>query len=628
MNGYTGKLLVVDLTTREISQEALNEEWARHFIGGSGLAARYIYEQIDAETDPLGPDNPLVFMAGPLVGTAAPACGRHVVCARSPATGLWGEANTGGEFGARMRFAGFDGILVTGQASQPVFLSVVDGQAELHDAGDLWGLDSYALQERIKTRPGYARASVTCIGQAGENLVKVAAVMNDEGRAAGRTGLGAVMGSKRLKAIAVSGQGKIPLADEPRFKEVLGDAFRELKEDFSVEMFRELGTAGGLEYQAMVGDLPVRYWSAGSFEGAERISGPAMAETILVKNGNCYRCPIACWRISQVPDPSAGGRTPPASLFRGAAPVDGGLRVDGPEYETIAAFGSLILNDDLESIAYAGHLCNAYGLDTISAGSTIAFAYALYNEGLISQEDTGGLALTWGDPTPLPRLLEMMARREGFGDLLAEGSLAMEHHYDVEGMAVQVNGLEAPMHDPRALSSMALVYATSPRGACHNQGDMYWADLGRGVPELGIEAGDRFASSGKAPTVARCQDWRTLYNSLVMCMLSNPSPAHVVGMLSAATGWELDLDEAMRIGERAWNLKRAINHRLGLTRANDRLPKALLTPLPDGGAAGQAPDLELMLHEYYAARGWDPATGRPTAQKLRELGLDHVVQDL
>jgi aldehyde:ferredoxin oxidoreductase len=613
MNGYNGKLLVVDLTSCEITQETLNEEWARQFIGGSGLAARYLYDRVDRDTDPLGPDNPLVFMAGPLVGTIAPACGRHVVCARSPATGLWGEANTGGEFGARMRFAGFDGIIITGQASQPVYLSVIDGHAQLHDATGLWGLDTYTVQDRIKARPGFARTSVTCIGPAGENRVKLAAVMNDEGRAAGRSGLGAVMGSKRLKAVVVGGRGRIPLADEKRFKKIVGDALRELKDDFSVQMLRELGTAGGLEYQHIVGDLPVRYWSAGSFDGADRISGPALAESILVKNGNCYRCPIACWRISRVPDPAAGGRP---------------LHVDGPEYETIAAFGSLILNDDLESIAYAGHLCNAYGLDTISAGATIALAYALYDRGLISLEDTGSLALEWGDPAPLPRLIEMMARREGFGELLAEGSRALARHFGVEGMAVQVNGLEVPMHDPRALSSLALVYATSPRGACHNQGDVYFVDLGRDVPELGIEVSDRFESAGKAATVARCQDWRTLYNSLVMCIFSNPSPTHVVGMLSAATGWEVDLEEAMRIGERAWNLKRAINNRLGLTRANDRLPKALLTPLPDGGSEGHVPDLELMLQEYYAVRGWDATTGRPTPDKLRELGLDHVVDDL
>jgi len=613
MNSYTGKLLVVDLTSREISQQALNEGWARQFVGGSNLAARYLYDLIDAGTDPLGPDNPLLFMAGPLVGTAAPACGRHVVCARSPATGLWGEANTGGEFGARMRLAGFEGILITGQASQPVFLSVVDGQATLHDADDLWGLDVYATQERIKARPGYARASVACIGPAGERLVKLAAIINDEGRAAGRCGLGAVMGSKRLKAIAVNGQGKLPLADEVRFNQVLGQAFRELKDDTLVQMFRELGTSGGLEYQHLLGDLPTRYWTAGFFAGADKISGPAMAESILVKNGACYRCPIACWRITRVPDPSAGGRP---------------IQVDGPEYETIAAFGSLILNDDLGSIAYAGHLCNAYGLDTISAGSTIAFAYALYNEGIISQEDTGGLALNWGDPAPLPRLLAMMAHREGLGDLLAEGSRAVEQHLGVEGLAVQVNGLEVAMHDPRALSSMALVYATSPRGACHNQGDMYVVELGRDMPELGIVLTDRFESSGKALATARCQNWRTFYNALIMCIFSNPSPEHVVGLLSAATGWEVDLEEAMRIGERGWNLKRVINNRLGLTRANDRLPKALLTPLPDGGAEGQVPDLELMLQEYYAVRGWDPATGRPTVEKLRELGLDDLVPDL
>jgi aldehyde:ferredoxin oxidoreductase len=611
LNGYMGRLLVVDLTSGQIEDESLNEAYARAFIGGSGLAARYLYDLVAAEADPLGPANPLLFMAGPLTGTAAPACGRHVVCALSPATGLWGEANSGGRFGVQMRFAGYDGLIVKGRAAAPVYLSIVDGGAELREADHLWGQDTYRTQEAMEAELGVERPSVACIGPAGENRVAMAAVMNDEGRAAGRGGLGAVMGSKKLKAVAVQGRGKIPLADENAFRQVVRAAREELKEDFSVQIFRETGTAGGLDYQLLLGDVPIRYWTRGAFEGAEKLSGSAMAETILTGTGACYGCPIACWRRTEARE----------GKYKQ-------MDIDGPEYETVAAFGSLLLVDDLEAVAYANHLCNAYGLDTISTGSTIAFAYYLFEQGSIGEKETDGLALRWGEIDPAIRLIGMMARQEGFGALLAQGSRAVGRHYGVEGLAVQVNGLEVAMHDPRALAGMALIYATSPRGACHNQGDMYFVELGRPVEELGITSGDRLAYEGKAPSVARVQDWRSLYNALIMCLFCNPSPQNVVDMLASATGWELDLAEAMRIGERIWNLKRAFNVRLGLTAAHDRLPKLLLEPLPDGGAAGNVPDLDLMLREYYDVRGWDPATGKPTPEKLEELGLGFVAQDL
>jgi aldehyde:ferredoxin oxidoreductase len=612
MHGYQGNLLCVDLTTHDLHVEPVREDWARQFLGGSGLAARYLYDLTGPGTHPLGPDNALIFMAGPLVGTAGPACGRFVVCARSPATGLWGEANSGGDFGPYLRFAGFDGIIITGQSEQPVYLVVIDGRAELRPASHLWGLDTYQTQARIQAETDSDRLSIACIGPAGEHLVKMAGVINDEGRAAARGGLGAVMGAKRLKAVAVGGRQKIPLADEARFKQVLGRAFRELKQDFSVDMLRSLGTSGGFEYQKLIGDVPNGYWTVGNFEGAEKLSGAAMAESILVSNGACYRCPIACWRVVEVKD----------------GPFQHPGRIDGPEYETIVSFGSLLLSDNLEAAAYASHLCNAYGLDTISAGSTIAFAYYLYNERIIDKVETGGLELHWGDPAPSIELLRRMAFREGFGAILAEGSRFMERRYGVEGLAVQVNGLEVAMHDPRAMSSMALIYATSPRGACHNQGDMYWVEVGRGEPTLGIVSTDRFASEGKAEIVARCQDWRSFYNGLIMCIFSNPDAQDVVDLVAAATGWDIDLDEAMCIGERIWNLKRAYNNRLGLSRANDKLPRLLLQPLPDGGTEGHVPDLDTMLREWYRVRDWDDITGRPTRSKLVSLGLAEVADEL
>ncbi|MFN8471311.1 MAG: aldehyde ferredoxin oxidoreductase family protein [Anaerolineae bacterium] len=610
MYGYLGKLLWVDLSSGVVRDEPLNEDYARDFIGGSGLAGRYLWDLTDAATGPLSPEAPLIFMAGPLVGTAAPACGRHVVCGLSPATGRWGEANSGGRFGAQMRYAGYDGIIITGRSPRPVVLVVRDGEAELVDARHLWGKDVYVTQALLKEQLSEARSSIACIGQGGEHMLPMAGIVNDEGRIAARGGMGAVMGAKRLKAIVARGTGKIPLPSEAAMRDSVKSAYKELKDDFSVRMFRETGTAGGVDYLMMVGDMPNKYWHQGFFDGAEKLSGSIMKETIQTGIGACHTCPISCWRIVET-----------RGIYKQS-------HIDGPEYETVAAFGSLILSDDLEAVAYANHLCNAYGLDTISVGSTIAFAYHLFNEGIITEADTGGLVLRWGDTHTAIQLVGMIAHQQGFGVLLGEGSRALGRRYGVEDLAVQVNGLEVAMHDPRAMTGMSIIYATSPRGACHNQGDMYWVELGRALEELGLGGLERDSDEGKAFASARIQDWRSLYNCLIMCMFSNPAPDGVAAMFSAATGRQIDLAEAIHLGERAWNLKRIFNNRRGLSRRHDKLPKIFSEPLEYGGAAGVVPDFEKMLKEWYDIRGWDWATGRPKPEKLTELGLDFAIPEL
>ncbi|MDY7040371.1 MAG: aldehyde ferredoxin oxidoreductase family protein [Chloroflexota bacterium] len=610
LSGYMGKLLRVDLSSGTIEDEPLNPDWARQFVGGSALAARYLYDLVTPQTDPLGADNPLMFMTGPLVGTAAPSCGRYVVCARSPLTGIWGESNSGGYWGPELKFAGYDGTLLTGRAAHPVYLWIKDGVAELRDANHLWGQDSYQTQESIRQELSEPKARVACIGPAGENGVKYAAVMNDHGRAAGRTGMGTVMGSKNLKAVAVRGTGSVPLTDGKAFKDYVQQAREAIKEDIAAEVLRLMGTAGSAEMLMMFGDMPSRYFTGDDMD-VTPIGGATMAETILVKGVACYRCPIACGRLTDV------------SKRYGLS------RVDGPEYETVATYGSLLLVDDLPAITYANHLCNRYGLDTITGGVTIALAYYLYDRGIINAQDTGGLELHWGDSEAAIRLTEMIAYREGFGDLLAEGSLAVARHFGVEDLAVQVNGLEVPMHDPRASFGMAVNYSTGPRGACHNQGDMYLVDQGQQQEELGIVTGERFESSAeKAQITARQQDWRTLYNAMIMCVFANPPASITCGMLNAATGRELPLDGLLSLGERAFNLKRALNVRLGLGAANDRLPKLLLQPLAGGGTEGRVPDVDLLMREYYAWRGWDPVTGKPTRERLVALGLADVAEDL
>ena len=604
MNGYIGKILRVDLSTGELRGEPLNEEYARDFVGGSGLAARYVYDMVDGDTDPLGPDNPLLFMTGPLVGTAMPSAGRCSVCALSPLTRIWGEANTGGFFGPELRFAGYDGIIVTGRAERPVWLSIVEGRAELHNGVGLWGSDSYEAQERVREGMGEPKARVACIGVAGENQVLMAAVMNDHGRAAGRTGIGAVMGSKNLKAIGLRGKAKVPVADPDSLKALAQGIIGEQDEDMAAYAFKLAGTASSVDMLLMYGDMPIRYYQQGEWEGASDLSGVLLTENYLNRGVACYRCPIVCGRETR-------------------APNYGLEKVDGPEYETLGAFGSLMMVDDLEAVIYAGHLCNVYGLDTISTGCTIALACEMFERGILTTADTSGLEIRYGDARTAHKLIKMMARREGFGDLLAEGSAALAERFGVPELAVTVNRLEVPMHDPRAFVGMAPVYSLAPRGACHLQGDMYGVGIGMSpAEELGIPLVDRFdASEEMGRIAARSQAWRNLYNAMDLCVFQNPGVEKVLAALNGATGWGLETDDLMTLGKRIVTLKRLLNLRRGLTRADDRLPELLLQPLEDGGTEGTVPDLATLLAGAYAEYGWDPETGRPTQETLERLGL-------
>ncbi len=627
MYGYMGKLLVVDLTSGHIEDEPLNENYAHQFIGGSGLAARYLYDSLDPNISPLNPASPLFLITGPLTGTRAPLCGRHVVCARSPLTGIWCESHAGGFVGAELRFAGYDGIVISGKSPRPVYLWVRDGRAELRDAGHLWGKDTFETQDSIKEELGDPRVRVACIGPAGENQVLLANIIHDHARAAGRGGMGAVMGSKNLKAVAVRGRGRIPVADEERLKELAREVIGILKDDFLSDMLHATGTACAMDQLNYLGSLPSRYYTQGVFN-TETLNGGYMAETILTGTSACYGCVVGCGRKVAISE-SATLSSPPMGGKEGGVGMKGGLpEIDGPEYETICALGPILLIDDLAAVSWLGHLCDAYGIDTMSAGSTIGFAHYLFQEGIIGPQDIGGLTLRWGDPDTVVKLLGQMAHKEGFGALLGEGSRRLGQRFGVEELAVQVKGLEVAYHDPRALSSMALVYSTSPIGASHNHSDMYWVEVGRSAEELGIPLTDRLEDAGKGPLVARHQNWRSVTNALVMCIFNNAPAQYHADLLNAVTGRQETLGSLLHIGERIWNLKRAFNCRLGLTRADDTLPKLLLQPLSEGGTQGHVPDLELMLREYYEAREWDWEMGKPSRSKLEKLGLGWVAEDL
>ncbi|MDL1909287.1 aldehyde ferredoxin oxidoreductase [Chloroflexi bacterium CFX6] len=601
-------ILKINLASGKTEEYRIPEKWERDYLGGASLAARILYEHLTPELDPLSPEAPLLFMTGPLTGTSGPTTGRFVVCGKSPATGLWAESNIGGFWGPELRKAGYDGLWITGKASGPVYLWLDGSRVEVRSAAHLWSQNTYTTQDKVKEEIGETSARVCVIGPAGERGVLFASILCDHGRMAGRTGMGAVMGSKNLKAIAVHGTNEIPVFDLARYKTLRSESNRKLRDDNEAKVLREVGTSGAANYAEYLGAMPVKYYSSGSFPAVDEISGARMTETILVGRSACQGCVIACGRVVKLPGDSRKRK--------------------GPEHETMVGFGANLMNDNLEAIVDLGELCDRYGMDTISASNTIGLAFHLFEMGVISEKDTGGIVLKWGDVDAIEQLVRMIGSREGIGDLLAQGAKRFGAYFGAEEEAVQVNGLEVAYHDPRGVSGMALSYATSPRGACHNQSDYFFVDWGHSHEEIGIEFFERHAQAEKAANVARHQDWRTVFNAIVMCIFANVEPGMQVRLINAACGLDWSLEEMMKFGERSWNLKRAINNRLGLTRSNDKLPKALLTPLPDGGSAGFAPDIDEMLSAYYQRRGWDEVTGKPTREKLTELGMDEVARDL
>ncbi len=599
-------ILKINLTTQETREYAIPVEWQQDYLGGASLAARLLYSSLTRDLDPFSTDAPLLFLNGPLSGTLGPTVGRFVVCGLSPLTGLWAESNCGGFWGPELRFAGYDGLWITGRASGPVYLWLNGGRLEVREGAHVWGQDTYQTQESIKKELSVAGARVACIGPAAENRVLFAGIFCDHGRTAGRTGLGAVMASKNLKAIAVKGSEKIPLADADAYNAIRSAANRALKADNQSTVLHALGTSGVTDYADYLGSMPKRYYTLGEIDNVDKVSGSTMAETILRGTSACHGCVIACGRVVDV----------------------GAGKQKGPEYETIVGLGPNLLIRDLGAIVRLMDLCDRLGMDTISAGNTIGMAMHLFDKGIISEKDTGGIILKWGDEETVANLLRLTARREGFGELLARGSRALGKHFHAEEEAIQVNGLEVAYHDPRGVSGMALVYATSPRGACHNQSDYFFVEWGQTEESIGLQFYERQAGAEKSANVAIHQNWRTVFNALVMCIFANVPPQTMVDLINSACGLNWTIEDMMQSGERGWNLKRAINNRLGLTRANDKLPKGLLEPLPNGGAAGYVIPFEEMLEAYYDARGWDKVTGKPSKEKLLELGLEEIVRDL
>jgi aldehyde:ferredoxin oxidoreductase len=617
MYGYFGKILKVDLTTGRIEVEEPPESFYRRYLGANGFVGYYLLKEVPKGADPLGPDNVLVFAAGPMTGVPVAGAGRNAMGAKSPLTGGYGEADVGGYFGAELRHAGYDAVIVSGKAESPVYLWIHDGEAELRPADHLWGLQTKDCQEAVRAELGDKRVRLAMIGPGGEKLVRYACVINDVTRAAGRTGLGAVMGSKNLKCVAARGRAAVPLGDKDGVN-ALGRWMGEHWKD-TMEGMRDLGTPGGLVDLSTIGALPTRNFQDGQFEGAEEIGGERMRDTILVDRPSCYACPIHCKREVEVNDEEY--QVDPA--------------YGGPEYETLGAFGSNCGVDDLRAIAKANELCNAYGVDTISAGMAVSFAMECFENGLLTLEETGGLELRFGNAQAMVELTRQICEREGIGDLLAEGPTraAKQIGGDAEAFVLDVKGQPLPMHEGRTRHGQALGYAVSPTGAdhMHNIWDESldrdelsedWQSMGiyEPVPRTELNA-------NKVRAFVVQSNWQWFINTVGCCMFIPWSRDQYVELVRTITGWETNLWELLKTAERGVTMARVFNLREGLSRADDVLPRRLAVPFVSGTVNEKGVDPEVLdenLNIYYGMMGWDPETGEPTDAKLHELDIAWV----
>ncbi len=618
-NGYMGSLLNVNLTEGKIAEEKLSDELCNKFIGGYGLGARLLYERIPAGADPLGPDNILGILTGPLTGTPAVIGSRFVVVAKSPKTaGGWGDANCGGYFGPNLKFAGYDGILFSGISPKPVYLLIDEGKAELLDAGDLKGMGVTPLEDLLKERHG-SDCQICSIGPAGEKLALTACIMNDKERAAGRSGLGAVMGSKKLKAVVVKGKLKVPLYDEAGMKELKKKILKAATGGYPV--FSKYGTAGFTHDSVISGDGPVKNWGgAGTAdfpsERARKISDDAVIGVEGYKPYGCWRCPVAC-----------GGKMAQKS-GKFALELNEGVG-HKPEYETLAMYGSNLLNDDLASIIKVNEICNNLGLDTIAAGASIGYAIECYENGLLSKDQTDGLELTWGNAEAIVALTEKMGKCEGFGAVLADGIAAAWEKLGKIGTeyAVHVQGEEMPAHDPKFVPGLATTYLVTATPARHTQGGELLTPPGFDEPER-----DKYNYSGQAPAHSKLVAIHEVVNAAGLCMfgaLCYPLQ-FLPEQLSAVTGQDFDMEKIYEVGMRIYTMRHAFNLREGLNPLTRNVPGRMVgdPPLKEGNVRDITVDYKLMLKEFLTQIGWNTATTVPADETLQKLDLGFLIADL
>jgi aldehyde:ferredoxin oxidoreductase len=609
MYGWRGKILRVDLTSEEVRRDDLDPAVAKDYIGGRGLGIYYLNKEGDPACDPLSPDNLMVMAAGPLTGTPAPTAARYMVMTKGPLTGAVTCSNSGGHFPRELKRSGFDALLVTGRAKRPVYLWIDRGRAELRPADHLWGKTVPETTETLlgETDP---KARVACIGPAGERLVLFAAIMNDKYRAAGRAGVGAVMGSKNLKAVVVRGDGSIPIFDRERFNQVQGRVLTK---------FREAGKAGPspLSQHGTIGVMtplvqkygifPTKNFQQGSFAGWEAITGQTLTRKYLTKTVACWACPVACGRYTKITEPGLEGEG------------------EGPEFETAFTLGALCMVDNLAAITKANYLCNDFGLDTMTMGATIACAMELFDRGYLSEKEAGG-PVKWGDAAKMLELVRITGDGEGFGNQLAEGSRRLAERYGHPELAMGAKGLELPGYDPRGLQGAGLNYATSPIGGSHCRAHMAYCEM-VGIPK----PIDPHEWKGKARLVKFWQDVFSIIDSAGLCIFFAVRnllrqeleiyPDEILEYLNAVTGANYTMDELMKAGERTLNAERMFLVKAGFSRKDDALPRRLTQePFSEGPARGKVVHLEEMLDEYYCERGWT-RDGIPSEARLKELGL-------
>jgi aldehyde:ferredoxin oxidoreductase len=613
-NGYHDRVLRVDLTARRIWTETVGEETWRAFLGGAGYGAKVLLDESFPGMDPLGPDNPLVFALGPYQAGNAPGNAKWSVVAKSPLTGTYGDSAAGARWGVELKKAGYDAIVVKGASTTPVYLMIQDGEFSLKDAQDLWGLDAYQTVDALKERETDPRLAVACIGPAGEKMVRIACIVADGHSFAGRTGLGAVMGSKGLKAIAVRGTGDAPVHDPQGYAQASKARFREILQAARDNGLREHGTPNLCVTAEAFGDMPIKNWTGDVWpEGAARLGAPNYTTALGVKPLPCVNCPVGCHRSIEVK----------AGRYKVKGP--------GPEYETLGMLGTNLYIDDPEAVALANDICNRLGIDTISAGTCVGVAMECQEQGYLSQEKSG-MDLSWGNAESAITLVEKIGKREGFGDLFALGPVAaakairpgMEEH-----LVANVKGLDLPAHDARACWSLGINYATSTRGACHMRGVTEDVEMGGFfIPEIGVvkDWSLFFSPEHKSEMACKLQDYCAFMNSLVICAFmvngGDLSMTSLIDLVNKATGWGWDVQDVMETGSRIFTAQRLVNIRDGHSRATDTLPYKMTVKAKEGFRAGKAPvPFHGYLDEYYSLRGWDEK-GYPTREILKRLGLE------
>jgi aldehyde:ferredoxin oxidoreductase len=614
--GYNGKVLRVDLTRERMTVQQIDEAFCRKYLGGAGFIAHYLLAEVNQGIDPLGPENKLIFALGPLTGLPLGGCARHAVGGKSPLTGGIAKAEVGEHWGSQLKRAGFDALIIEGKAKSPVYLHIHAGKATIRDANHLWGKNTKETQESIRAELADSKIRVAMIGPGGENKVKYACIMHGPFDAAGRGGLGAVMGSKNLKALAVRGNEMPPIINGA----VIGNMARWLKGNMElVKGYKELGTGGPMPRFASVGNLPVRNFRDGTFPNVDKISATTIKETIRIGMEGCFACPVRCKKIVECHEPY---QVDPA--------------YGGPEYETLGALGSTCGIDNLHAVAKGAELCNAYSLDTISTGGSIAFAMECYERGLLTSEQTQGIRLEFGNAEAMLRTIELIARREGIGNLLAEGAAmaAKQIGHGAEGFAMHVKSVEFPMHEPRLNKALGLGYMVNPHGAdhCDSLIDIFFSAFGEQpnvmIPEfvsLGLEpASFHGFDSRKVALFKAFQSKRIIGDSLVLCMFLPYSFAQMAEMTSAVTGYETSVTELLRVSERILTMFRVFNTREGFTAADDKLPARCFEPTLGGPLSDKPLDpeeMEVAKRYYYHLMGWDEG-GIPSDEKLKELGID------